>query len=63
MKNLKKGNTSIFEYVLKTKVLSDELQIVGWSMSEEKLMSFLSGLNEQFDNMFSTIIEKCWVSM
>lgn len=34
------------------------LQAVGFPMSEEKLMSVLSGLDESFDKVFSTITEK-----
>lgn len=54
-----KNNISIAEYVLKVKVLTDELVPVGCPISEEeKLMYILSGLDEKFDNVFSTITKK-----
>lgn len=59
LQNLKKGGLSINEYVLKIKILTDDLESASCVVSEEeKLMYVLRGLDESFDNIFSTITEK-----
>lgn len=54
--SLKKGNLSVLEFMLKSKMLSDELEPAGCGISEEqKLMTVLGGLDESYDNVFSTL--------
>lgn len=56
---MKKGGLGVTEYVRKNKMLTDELQSVGYPIFEEEaLMYMLGGLDENFDNVFSTMIEK-----
>lgn len=59
LQNFKKCGLSIGDYVLKIKTLFDELAFIGYAISDNvKLMFILSHLDENFDNVFSTIIEK-----
>lgn len=59
MHNFKKCNMSISIYIMKIKMLSDKLQATRCEKSkEEKLMTILNILDENFDNAYLTIIEK-----
>lgn len=50
---------SISGYLLKIKLLDNKLERTGCGLSEEeKLMSALGGLDESYDNVFSTLIER-----
>lgn len=54
--NLNKGNLTIGEYVLKVKLLTDELLVTNCLVNEEKkLMYILSGLDEAYAYVFSII--------
>lgn len=56
MKGLKKANLSINDYILNIKLLIYELQEAECGVSEEeKLMSVLGVLDENYDNVFSTL--------
>lgn len=53
MHNFKKCNMSISIYIMKIKMLSDKLQATRCAKSkEEKLMTILNILDENFDNAY-----------
>lgn len=59
LQKFKKGNLSIVDYILKVKTLLDELTIIGCGVSDgEKFMYVLSSLDENFHNVYLTIIER-----
>lgn len=56
LQNLRKTNLNISDYLLKHKLLYDELQSVGYGLfKDEKLMAILVGLDEFYDNIFSIV--------
>lgn len=60
LQNFKKKDLKVNGYVLKIKVLCDELESIGCVLSgADKLMYILDGLEETFDNEFSMLTEKC----
>lgn len=53
---MKKGNRSIIEYVLRVKVISNSLFVVGDSISEQdQIHSILDGLPEEYDSFIMQI--------
>lgn len=57
LQNFKKRDIKVNYYVLKIKVLCDELDAAGY-IDEEKLMYVLGDLDETLDSVFSTLIER-----
>lgn len=59
LKNFKKIDLKVNDYVFKIKMLCDKLEIDGDTVTNrENFMYVLGGINESFDHVFSTLIEK-----
>lgn len=58
LQGLKKRRLFVNEYMLKVKLLTDDLEAIDYGISEEeKLISVLGGLDENYDSVFSIITE------
>lgn len=59
MQYVKKCVLSINDYILKIKLLANELKEAGYPLTEEeKPMSILSGLDESYDNVFFILTKR-----
>lgn len=57
--NLKKENLTVNDYMLRIKLLISKLKGVGCGIDEEEnLMGVTSGLDENYDNVFSTLTKR-----
>lgn len=58
-KNYNVKKVALIEYMLRIKLLSNELEIVCYALTKEhKAMTVLRVLDEQYDSVFSTFIKR-----
>ena len=59
MQNIKKGTSSVADFVLKVKTIGDSLEAAGQTVSENDLiLSMLSGVGRDYDSVVSVVISQ-----